>query len=330
MSTFKAKRLEIELFEASGCLTNKTLLRLAFSSCNEKELTLIEKHLHECKFCNDALKGMNENPSLYDDFDKRTQVLHQFIDEKLDVSVKQKTITQKNYSSLIKLSRKKILIYAGMLVAILLVMVQIKREGNILHKGVFSFPAMNSKSTIVSNQNEGFKRLSPKFISIANPIIEQVSVENASAIGENDSMDISSVIVNEVSLDEFSALNRDIEAKTGLVAETSVAPISKPDEQKQPVFKNKDYLFFSDYLVKSIQYPIGAVQKGLAGKVLVSFVISKSGVVEDVKVMNSIHPLLDAEAIRVVKNSPSWIPAYSNRKPISYEMSVPVEFILKQ
>ena len=61
------------------------------------------------------------------------------------------------------------------------------------------------------------------------------------------------------------------------------------------------------YLEENTIYPEEAKNKGLEGKVFVSFVVSETGDIENVKVSRGIDPLLDKEAIRVVQSIPKEI-----------------------
>ena len=68
------------------------------------------------------------------------------------------------------------------------------------------------------------------------------------------------------------------------------------------------------YLTDHIRYPREAEKKKITGTVLVSFVVNETGNITDVKVVEPVHPLLDAEAVRLVQNSPQWTPAVQNGK----------------
>lgn len=61
------------------------------------------------------------------------------------------------------------------------------------------------------------------------------------------------------------------------------------------------------YIADNLKYPEEAKSKGLKGKVFVSFVVSETGDIENVKVVRGIDPLLDKEAIRVVQSIPKEI-----------------------
>lgn len=95
--------------------------------------------------------------------------------------------------------------------------------------------------------------------------------------------------------------------------------------EKMPVFPGGD-LELRKYIAENIKYPEEAKAKGLSGKVFVQFVINKEGYIENVKVARGVDPLLDAEAIRVVKSLPKWEPGSQRGTPVNVSYTVPIEF----
>ena len=57
-----------------------------------------------------------------------------------------------------------------------------------------------------------------------------------------------------------------------------------------------------------------------------SFVVEKDGSVSNAKVVKSVHPAFDAEALRVVNGMPKWTPGKQNGKPVNAKYVVPVTF----
>lgn len=62
------------------------------------------------------------------------------------------------------------------------------------------------------------------------------------------------------------------------------------------------------------------------GKVYVVFIIDENGRVVNPKVVRGVNKMLDAEAIRMVKTLPTFIPAKQNGKPVKMRYSVPIVF----
>jgi TonB family protein len=83
------------------------------------------------------------------------------------------------------------------------------------------------------------------------------------------------------------------------------------------------------YLNKNIIYPAEAVKKGISGNVILKFVVTEKGDIEDVQVVRKVNPLLDKEAIRVVKAMPKWKPGKQNGKAVKTQYNLPVRFVLQ-
>lgn len=58
------------------------------------------------------------------------------------------------------------------------------------------------------------------------------------------------------------------------------------------------------FLTTNIKYPVEAQKKGVSGRVIVQFVIMEDGTLDQAKVVRGVDPLLDEEALRVVKLMP--------------------------
>lgn len=84
-----------------------------------------------------------------------------------------------------------------------------------------------------------------------------------------------------------------------------------------------------NFIAVTIRYPIEAQEKGIQGKVLVQYIIEPDGSISNVKIAKGVHPILDAEAIRVVKHMPKWIPGRLKDKPVRVSYTVPVNFVLQ-
>ena len=84
------------------------------------------------------------------------------------------------------------------------------------------------------------------------------------------------------------------------------------------------------YLEEHLVYPEKAKKDAIEGSVEVSFVVEVNGNISDVKVKNGVHPLLDSEAVRVVREMPKWEPGkYVNSdKPVSCHFVLPIDFKL--
>lgn len=83
------------------------------------------------------------------------------------------------------------------------------------------------------------------------------------------------------------------------------------------------------YLAKTIKYPVESQNKGEQGKAIVSFIVNKDGSLTDAKIVVPLAPLLDAEALRVVKAMPKWTPGKEKGKVVRVKYTVPVTYRLQ-
>ena len=84
-----------------------------------------------------------------------------------------------------------------------------------------------------------------------------------------------------------------------------------------------------EYLKENTEYPAKAVKNKIQGRVIVQFTVDEKGNLSDVKVVKSVEPYLDAEAVRVVKSMPRWNPGMQNGKAVKVRYTLPVTFRLQ-
>jgi periplasmic protein TonB len=80
------------------------------------------------------------------------------------------------------------------------------------------------------------------------------------------------------------------------------------------------------FISANVRYPAEAVKRGAAGTVKLTFHILKDGYVDKVFVLQSLDPMLDAEAVRVIRLMPRWKPAYHHGKPVEIICAIPITF----
>ena len=81
-----------------------------------------------------------------------------------------------------------------------------------------------------------------------------------------------------------------------------------------------------EFLNQNVQYPEEAEKAGIQGRVIATFVVEKDGSVSNAKVVKSVDPLLDAEALRVISAMPKWKPGKQNGKVVRVKYTVPLSF----
>ena len=85
---------------------------------------------------------------------------------------------------------------------------------------------------------------------------------------------------------------------------------------------------FVKWLTDNLKYPYVAQNQKIKGRVVITFIVNSDGTTSDLKVSESAHPLLDREAMRVMRRMPRWKPGIANNRPCRTMMAIPVEFAL--
>jgi protein TonB len=82
------------------------------------------------------------------------------------------------------------------------------------------------------------------------------------------------------------------------------------------------------WVANRVNYPDYAKNNNIQGKVFIQFIINKEGIVEDVTILRGVHPVLNDEAIRVVKTFPKWKPGEVCGKNVKVSFQIPINFKL--
>ena len=111
---------------------------------------------------------------------------------------------------------------------------------------------------------------------------------------------------------------------------TETAPVSGDNKVYETVEQMPEYpggvVEMTKFLQRNIQYPANAAKNEVEGRVILQFVVEKNGQIGEVKVVRSVDPELDAEAMRVVKSMPNFIPGRQDGKPVAVLYTIPISF----
>lgn len=100
--------------------------------------------------------------------------------------------------------------------------------------------------------------------------------------------------------------------------------------QDKPLFNGGDpFIEFRKFINKEIIYPQEAIDNGIKGRVVLQFIIDERGNLTDLTILGSVHPVLDQEALRVVKLSPKWTPGRQGIRNVKVIYQFPVVFSLQ-
>lgn len=139
--------------------------------------------------------------------------------------------------------------------------------------------------------------------SIPTPLIEQ---------------EVTDDMTNEKETDEQTPPN---------VAEQAEEPIQFRIVEQYPEFPG-GMMEYMKWLTRNLRYPDIARSQKIQGKVVVQFIVNQDGTIADAKVVKSVNPHLDREAMRVIRMMPSWKPGIQDNKPCKTMVAVPIVFKL--
>ena len=136
-----------------------------------------------------------------------------------------------------------------------------------------------------------------------------------------------------------------VTAQTSKTAQNNGLPVSLPSTNKGDTITEREFTdkvydvvdehphfpggngALLDWLSKNIHYPPAfAVCDYIQGRVVITFYVEPDGSLSDIELVRKVDPLLDEEALRVVKAMPKWIPAKQNNQPIRAKYTLPITF----
>ena len=114
-------------------------------------------------------------------------------------------------------------------------------------------------------------------------------------------------------------------------------PVEKPKEAVAQVFHSVEQMpqfpggeaALMKFLQSHINYPPMAAENNVQGRVVVQFVVDKTGKVGEVKVVRNVDKDLDKEAVRVCKSLPKFTPGRQNGQAVAVWYTLPVTFKLQ-
>ena len=144
---------------------------------------------------------------------------------------------------------------------------------------------------------------------------EKISADAVWVIGEETSLTVEDIVVVEKSDESFDSSAKNSEEDTPFVK-----------VEKMPTFQGGDLNVFRNWVQSKIQYPKEAMEKGINGRVVCSFVVEKDGSLTDFDVLQSPDKSLGDEVVRILKTSPKWEPGEQRGEKVRVKYTVPIVF----
>jgi len=145
--------------------------------------------------------------------------------------------------------------------------------------------------------------------------------------------EVLNIVEDDVKVEqEYEAEDTEIDQET----EVQVVEVQEEEQEPEvffiveemPQFPGGD-IELQKYIAKNVKYPALARENDIQGKVFIRFVVTEKGTVDKVQVARGVDPLLDEEAMRVVKTLPAWTPGKQRGKAVRVWYTVPINFQLQ-
>ena len=131
----------------------------------------------------------------------------------------------------------------------------------------------------------------------------------------------------EVAATDSAAEQASVQEPTNVAEQDTV---SFSSVEVKPSFNGGDSNEFSKWVNSQLSYPKQAIEDKVQGRVTLQFTIGTDGVISNVKVLRGVREDLDAEAVRIVTQSPKWEPGYNAAgKPVPVTFIFPIVFKLR-
>ena len=170
-------------------------------------------------------------------------------------------------------------------------------------------------------------------IKFTPPVIkDDVDVKDDEMMKTQDDLNLSNLSISTVDVkgnsQDADAIDlADLQQQKKVVEEEVVKPYVVVEQM--PEFPGGDQNM-RKFLRDNIRYPMMARESGITGTVYLTFVVSTTGQISDVKLLRGIGGGCDEEAIRVVKTMPAWIAGRQTGKPVPVQFNLPIKFSLNQ
>ena len=184
-----------------------------------------------------------------------------------------------------------------------------KQQDKIYVRFVVNKDGSVSKAESLRGEHDILKREAERVISLTKWIPAQINGKNVRSL-----MTIPIIF----KLDDTTLAKKNDDSDE----EVSIAIV-----EEVPTFEGGIDNFYT-YISQNLTYPLEAKRRGEQGRIIIKCIVEKDGSLSNFEIIESVSPSCDAEAIRVTKNSPKWIPAKKNGKPVRVSISFPLVFKL--
>ena len=143
--------------------------------------------------------------------------------------------------------------------------------------------------------------------------------------------DLLQVVNNETKIEtdfDFTEFDEDAEVLQTVEIKEEVVEDDQPFlvAETMPSFQGGDLNKFRTWVQQNVKFPQIALENGIAGRVVLTFVIEKDGRLTNIEVLQTPDRSLSEEAIRVLNKSPKWSPGKQRSQVVRVKYTLPVDF----
>lgn len=190
----------------------------------------------------------------------------------------------------------------------------------------FNYNSLKKRITMMNKKDSGRWALA-KSLCLIPAVGAAICLAACVGNGENKSAENNAEAKDTANVDNSKAETTDVKFDSKVAARNSETDTVMDKCEVMPKFPGGESGMMK-FLTENVKYPKEALDKGITGRVLVEFVVERDGSINDVKIMKSVDPILDNEAIRIVKAMPKWEPGTMNGKAVRVKHTLPVTFRL--
>ena len=219
--------------------------------------------------------------------------------------------------------------------------------GRLKYAYILPLAAITVAAFARSEISQPFDEISSVKVNHFLEIIHSVETDNQTEIAhqvENSTQTESVMLaISEMAIDV--ATEKDISTEAARTTESSPQPVERTNEsamsisaapEDTTVYNVADHMpefpggidELFKFLADNTNYPASMQNSGIQGRVFISFIVTKKGDLRNLKVVQSLHPEADAEAIRVVNAMPKWKPGKLDGKVVNVNYTLPFSFKL--
>ena len=143
--------------------------------------------------------------------------------------------------------------------------------------------------------------------------------------------DLLQVVTNDTKITtevDFTEFDDDVEIVQQVAVKEEVIEEDQPFliAETRPSFQGGDLNTFRAWVQQNVKFPQIALENGIQGRVVLSFVIEKDGRLTNIQVLQTPDRSLSDEAIRVLSKSPKWSPGKQRNQVVRVKYTLPVDF----